>query len=1134
MKKDFTNRKVVNSIGIGFLAMITSGTPVLAALNNAMNENEAADQTMETDLPTDAAAATQNAEIMDVLTGTQEVIQNVQVELNQQAEDFGSRSEENVQEVVPPAEGGAATDQQPLAEPSDTQQPPAEPEGSPEEMPPTEPADTQQPPVEPEGSPEEMPPTEPADTQQPPAESEGQDTENTPQAPQEEVPPVDTEAGAEPETPDGNQPGTPDNADSAQPDSEPGTEEKEEVSPTIDDYLEETKNAVEKIKTDIEELDKKNQEAADAVEDYKEAVANPNDYIGSIADSVSDASSQVVDAVASVTEDEKTAREQAQIAVDAQAKTYESSEAAAAAKEQAKLAADAAEEAYKSAQATVEEAEKHKKTADERLTDLERQLAIADASLHDMQIKVQDAQEMLLSILEEYGLTPGEFDPENLSGAAGEAYKNAQKALELAEAELAGTQNSYQDIAAQVEAASNDFKEAEQALNESNQSMENAVLNLENKRKEWEESRVDELITVYNSSVAESDKVNFTLEDTEKALQNAKDALNEAKEIKENADDVLTNAEAAVEAAKKEETLKAEEAAESAKEAAEAIQKNLEDEETIKKAESAKASAEEAAEAVQRALICLGSAGKTAEQAQIEFDKATEEFDKANTNYEQAQKVYDEAKEAFEQIQESAIKAQIEAVEKAQTEFAPDKGEGTRAYALAKELILFQLISDGKGLKEIKAGEVGEKEDNIGKIIVTDAEDNVIEYQFSTKDPGMKIWKGTTLYTSVDVFKEKEKTFNNECEKKATSLNSAQSNLEALKKELTNASTAKDKAQITKILVDMNDALEAVQHEAEALVKAEKELKDKNNESKLMDTLSTKLNNLIEGGTKLDQAKSTLENVTDAQAELEAAIKKLGDLSAQEEWNQEAYDHLLAEYNRANTDHATAVEALQQCVSGLNRTKTQKDRARIAANAIFDFISDKNENPTNPTPPETNQPTTPTPPETNQPTTPTPPETNQPTTPAQPVNPIRPIYGTLIDNVTSPIISNQRVPAGTGYVYTVGGQRTYTAPAGETPEGAAAPENLVSVEEGAVPLAEVGKNNKDNTSTINNKKTTRTVSDEKVPLADIETEDSRASWLWILLIALLGATGTELYIRHKEKTEQERKLKGNKKGYAKI
>lgn len=794
---------------------------------------------------------------------------------------------------------------------------------------------------------------------------------------------------------------------------------------------------------------------------------------------------------------------------------------------------DAAEEAYKSAQATVEEAEKHKKTADERLTDLERQLAIADASLHDMQVKVQDAQEMLLSILEEYGLTPGEFDPENLSGAAGEAYKNAQKALELAEAELAGTQNSYQDIAAQVEAASKDFKEAEQALNKSNQSMENAVLNLENKRKEWEESKVDVLISVYNSSVAESDKVNFTLEDTEKALQNAKDALNDAKEIKENADDVLANAEAAVEAAKKEETLKAEEAAESAKEAAEAIQKNLEDEEAIKKAESAKASAEEAADAVQRALKCLGSAGKTAEQAQKDLEQATEDYDKANTNYEQAQKVYDEAKEAFEQIQESAIKTQIEAVEKAQSEFDSDKDEGTKAYTLAKELILFQLISDGKGIKEVKAGE---KKKKSREIIVTDTEGVETKYWFNIGDEKLTISAGTEVYTSIDVFKQKKETFNNEYIEKEKSLESAQSNLATLNEELTNASKAKDKAQITKILVDMNDALKAVQHEAESLVKAEKELKDKNNASKLMDTLSTKLNNLIEGGTKLDQAKSTLENVTDAQAELEAAIKKLGDLSAQEEWDQEAYDHLLAEYNRANTDHATAVEALQQCVSGLNRTKTQKDRARIAANAIFDFISDKNENPTNPTPPETNQPTTPTPtpPETNQPTTPTPPETNQPTTPSQPVNPIRPIYGTLIDNVTSPIISNPRVPAGTGYVYTVGGQRTYTAPAGETPEGAAAPENLVSVEEGAVPLAEVGKNNKDNTSTINNKKTTRTVSDEKVPLADIETEDSRASWLWILLIALLGATGTELYIRHKEKTEQERKLKGNKKGYAKI
>ena len=50
----------------------------------------------------------------------------------------------------------------------------------------------------------------------------------------------------------------------------------------------------------------------------------------------------------------------------------------------------------------------------------------------------------------------------------------------------------------------------------------------------------------------------------------------------------------------------------------------------------------------------------------------------------------------------------------------------------------------------------------------------------------------------------------------------------------------------------------------------------------------------------------------------------------------------------------------------------------------------------------------------------------------------------------------------------------------------------------------------------------------------MKTENNEASWWWILVIALLGATGTEMYIRHKEKTEQERKSKTGKQSYAKI
>ena len=90
------------------------------------------------------------------------------------------------------------------------------------------------------------------------------------------------------------------------------------------------------------------------------------------------------------------------------------------------------------------------------------------------------------------------------------------------------------------------------------------------------------------------------------------------------------------------------------------------------------------------------------------------------------------------------------------------------------------------------------------------------------------------------------------------------------------------------------------------------------------------------------------------------------------------------------------------------------------------------------------------------------------------------------------------------------------------------------MEEAAVPLAEVGENNNRRTTNARNTTNTRKVSDEKIPLADVETENNKISWWWILVIALLGATGTELYIRHQKKEEEERKSRTDKQGYAKI
>lgn len=164
-------------------------------------------------------------------------------------------------------------------------------------------------------------------------------------------------------------------------------------------------------------------------------------------------------------------------------------------------------------------------------------------------------------------------------------------------------------------------------------------------------------------------------------------------------------------------------------------------------------------------------------------------------------------------------------------------------------------------------------------------------------------------------------------------------------------------------------------------------------------------------------------------------------------------------------------------------------------------------------------------------------------TPIQPGT-LNPIYGTIIDSITSPIIGNTGVstPSGTtgtgygytGYTYTVGGQPVYAVGETAAPEEEQAEENLVSVEEAAVPLAEVGENNNRRTTNARNTTNTRKVSDEKIPLADVETENNKISWWWILVIALLGATGTELYIRHQKKEEEERKSRTDKQGYAKI
>lgn len=473
-------------------------------------------------------------------------------------------------------------------------------------------------------------------------------------------------------------------------------------------------------------------------------------------------------------------------------------------------------------------------------------------------------------------------------------------------------------------------------------------------------------------------------------------------------------------------------------------------------------------------------------------------------------------------------------------EEADKKDKKAAQKELAKALLKYQLLSEGKLVKEIKS------HGNGGRIIVLycdienpdEEKEETCHYKAANQDVTIKRANGEIIsQESINDIADSHETAKATLEENQTKLLQAETDLK-------NAIDARNKAEIVNTLVQVAESLKKVNYEAAEILAAENE-----SESKVADVV-TMLGNMIKGGSDVETKEEIRDKVEDAYNKVNDAITALATLTAQDDMDQTEYKRLLTLYEDAEKEYNRALASLNKAQTDQKTAETEKDRARAAADAIFSFISGEDTNPSTPTQPGTTDPSTPTQPGTTDPTTPTQPGTTNPTNPSQPgnndadnngssnttpvrpVSPIRPIYGTLIDTITSPVIGNTGVstPSGTGYTYTIGGQPAYTVGETTAPEEEAA-EELVNVEDSAVPLAAVGENNKNKTT---NTKNTRAVSDEKIPLDDMKTENNKASWWWILVIALLGATGTEMYIRHKEKTEQERKSKTGKQSYAKI
>lgn len=1084
MKKKLTNTRVINSIGIGILAMVTAGTPVLAAINDVVNDNSAAD-TSVSDIPAEPveqAAPSQNEQILQTLADTQGVIQEM------------VQAPEGSQPVM---EGTGTPAETPSAEGTGTpvETAPAEGNVGAENINPPTPEDTaaigdgSQ--ASPEGSQtsEDGAAGDEGAAVQPPAEGEG--TEN---------PPADEGNG------DVSQ-GT-------------GDETPESKTPTVEDHLKDTADSLGAIINDIKGLEQKNAEAEDAVDKFKDAVDKP--VADLLVDWAADAGSDAADAAESAVVDEVIAKDQAQIAVDAQNRGYASREEAEAARQQAQAAADAAEEAYRSAQAAVEEAEKNKATAGAAVEELKRLRDEAALALEEMNAKVGDAQERLRTILASYGfdvdnITPGSFDKDQLEGDAKKAYESAEKALEQAIAEQSAAKTDYDASAGEVKKAEEDFAAAGSVL----EGLEKNLAEADNAKKKSEEVLGQEeyksVVTEYNKACDENEKIKLELDQAKDALDQAKAALDKAQEVKNKSDEIVKNAEASVEAAESDEASKIEKA-ENAKAAVEqAIEENEKNiNEALELAQKAEEEVRKAKEEANRAVECLKSVEEKAEKAKQDLDIAVAEKAVAESDYEQKLEAHRKAEsalqEAIDAVLGEARKKVLEAQKKAESGGEEEKLE------FAKALIEYLYSSsDPNVIKDIQAVEDSESS---GELIVEFSDGRTEKFFFSeTDDKGITIgqdeysdlYSEEALKTDIEKYKEiYSSSFSDQqsaLEDAKNNLDEANRNLEEKNRKVEEAKKIKDEtekqAAVVKALREVAESLDTVHENAKKLVEAEKNYLENFEKDKV--NIVDKLESLILKRTDLDQANKNLTDAKLAKDDVEKAITELTRLTAQGNVDKNAYYNLVNAYNTAKADYDTAMDALDQCIASRNRAQTEKDRARAAANGVFRYITENNTGTVTPIQPGT----------------------------------LNPIYGTIIDSITSPIVGNTGVSApsgttGTGYTgdtYTIGGQPVYAVGETAADEEEPAGEELVSVEEAAVPLAEVGENNKSRTTNTNN---TRKVSDEKIPLANVETENNKISWWWILVIAMLGATGTELYIRHQKKEEQERKAKRGKQDLAEI
>lgn len=887
------------------------------------------------------------------------------------------------------------------------------------------------------------------------------------------------------------------------------TGEAEPLKEAVNDIggaLEEAQEAVDHVKTDIENLDNLNQKADVAVENYTEKVEDSEDLIETWADNVEKANESAEAANDQASEAKDNADQILKDVTAAQSNSNRSEEEAAAAKSQAQEEAQKAQEEYEKAQEAQAAAQEEVKKAKDSLTAVEETYSEAQQAYNDADAAVKKAQEALEAIKGNKG------NSKEAQDAAQKAMDEAKEALEIARVNLNAAE---QDVIS----ASNDLLKTTTKLDNVNDIL--------NKAKDDKEAAYENLADLENETITN-------------AQNSYKDATDQLSEL-DSAIDEKTKADQAVEKAE-EEWQEKEEAVKNCTD--DKVQKLIDEEKTVvEKYNELKDS--EGFDRWQRNNEYYKAANTLAvnmikdklEKAGMENISTGRWSTVGGTNNHYVKVEYEENGNRrvayFDYI--DGDDGKINVVQK------------TLEYKQVNGDVLTASIENGKTIFRLNGEEIKDTDKiKYGREGITLSYGGNSYFGNITNFAGENGGKGADFYTAKDLtdYTDKLNAAIDACNKAKEKLDGAE--------DAQNAANGKLSDKITNVknngLADVgisNDNISAIRDavsgetakRAEALDKAVENYADA-----LRSQYEKDSNNLHEKESQKDniiKRNEQLTNVIGACSHVIDIVEKIKDLQAQADVSRDQLDQLKAKRDevKGNYDNASkTAEAAAELVAQAGEAAAEA--MRIAG---LDFLF-------------TSAPTTPT-----IPTTPTTPDGGGTGT-TDPDNgggtgTTDPGYGgdgTGTTDVAAAEDTGATTPGGadmmadgpdatalvaTAAVLPDGVEPIALAAGGNMNAGAAAgvdageatddeADGLRVVEEEEVPLANADLESIDEDAEEESAEV-RQIEDEETPLADLdlETEKSRMSWWWLLIIAVCGATGYEMYKKHKKKMEAENAMK---------